>query len=122
MEAILFDWDGTLVDTLGAFHVANSTVMKAFDLPFDEAVYRRNYVPDWRQMYLRLGIPVERLEEANALWETTFGSNADLVVAFARVRSVAGGTGNTAVGGPAAAQTVWKRPRSGSMIVRTVRG
>ena len=82
MEAILFDWDGTLVDTLGAFHVANATVMKAFDLPFDEAVYRRNYVPDWRQMYLRLGIPVERLDEANALWETTFGSNADLVIAF----------------------------------------
>lgn len=82
MEAILFDWDGTLVDTLGAFHVANATVMKAFDLPFDEAVYRRNYVPDWRQMYLRLGIPIDRLDEANALWETTFGGSSELVVAF----------------------------------------
>jgi phosphoglycolate phosphatase-like HAD superfamily hydrolase len=83
VEAILFDWDGTLVDSLGAFHVANATVMKAFDLPFDEAVYRRNYVPDWRQMYIRLGIPADRLEEANALWETTFGGSSDLVLAFA---------------------------------------
>jgi HAD superfamily hydrolase (TIGR01549 family) len=83
VEAILFDWDGTLVDSLGAFHVANATVMKAFDLPFDEAVYRRNYVPDWRQMYIRLGIPADRLDEANTLWETTFGGNADLVLAFA---------------------------------------
>ncbi|HEX5822981.1 MAG TPA: HAD family hydrolase [Candidatus Limnocylindrales bacterium] len=82
MEAILFDWDGTLVDSLGAFHVANAAVMKAFDLPFDEAVYRRNYVPDWRQMYLRLGIPADRLDEANALWEATFGGSSDLVVAF----------------------------------------
>ena len=57
--------------------------MKAFDLPFDEAVYRRNYVPDWRQMYIRLGIPADRLDQANALWETTFGGNADLVLAFA---------------------------------------
>jgi phosphoglycolate phosphatase-like HAD superfamily hydrolase len=85
VEAILFDWDGTLVDSLGAFHVANAAVMKSFDLPFDEAVYRRNYVPDWRQMYLRLGIPPDRLDEANALWETTFGGNSDLVVAFAGV-------------------------------------
>jgi beta-phosphoglucomutase-like phosphatase (HAD superfamily) len=82
VEAILFDWDGTLVDTLGAFHAANATVMKAFDLPFDEAVYRRNYVPDWREMYLRLGVPSDRLEEANALWETTFGGSSELVVAF----------------------------------------
>jgi phosphoglycolate phosphatase-like HAD superfamily hydrolase len=85
VEAILFDWDGTLVDSLGAFHVANAAVMTSFDLPFDEAVYRRNYVPDWRQMYLRLGIPADRLDEANALWETTFGGNSDLVVAFAGV-------------------------------------
>ena len=42
-------------------------------------------------------------------------------VALASVRSVAGGTGKTAVGVPAAAQTVWKRPRSGSMITRTGR-
>ena len=57
MEAILFDWDGTLVDSLGAFHAANSTVMAAFGLPFDVVVYRRHYVPDWREMYRRLGIP-----------------------------------------------------------------
>lgn len=82
MEAILFDWDGTLVDSLGAFHRANATVMAAFGLQFDETIYRRNYVPDWRQMYLRLGIPEDRLEEANDLWETTFAGGADLVVAF----------------------------------------
>jgi phosphoglycolate phosphatase-like HAD superfamily hydrolase len=82
MEAILFDWDGTLVDSLGAFHRANATVMAAFGLQFDEATYRRNYVPDWRQMYLRLGIPEDRLAEANDLWETTFAGGADLVVAF----------------------------------------
>ena len=35
MEAILFDWDGTLVDSLGAIYDANATVMAAFGLPFD---------------------------------------------------------------------------------------
>ena len=84
MEAILFDWDGTLVDSLGAFHRANARVMEAFGLPFDEVVYRRNYVPDWRLMYLRLGIPGDRLDEANELWHATFAAGTD-VVAFGGV-------------------------------------
>jgi len=81
VEAILFDWDGTLVDSLGAFHRANARVMDAFGLPFDEAVYRRNYVPDWRLMYVRLGIPGDRIDEANELWHATFAAGTD-VVAF----------------------------------------
>lgn len=82
MEAILFDWDGTLVDSLGAFHAANSTVMAAFGLSFDVVVYRRNYVPDWREMYRRLGIPGDRIDEANDLWETAFAADGDTVRAF----------------------------------------
>ena len=86
MEAILFDWDGTLVDSLGAFHRANSRVMDAFGLPFDEAVYRQHYVPDWRLMYLRLGIPGDRLDEANEMWHATFAAGTD-VVAFEGVEA-----------------------------------
>jgi phosphoglycolate phosphatase len=82
VEAILFDWDGTLVDSLGAFHRANAAVMKAFGLPFDVVRYRQHYVPDWREMYRRLGIPGERLDEANILWEQTFAGSGEAVVAF----------------------------------------
>jgi pyrophosphatase PpaX len=82
VEAILFDWDGTLVDSLGAFHRANSTVMEAFGLPFDVVRYRQHYTPDWREMYRRLGVPDHRLDEANSLWETTFGSDGDSVIPF----------------------------------------
>ena len=82
MEAILFDWDGTLVDSLGAFHKANATVMAAFGLPFDVVRYRQHYVPDWREMYRRLGVPDDRLDEANLLWEATYAVDGDAVVAF----------------------------------------
>jgi HAD superfamily hydrolase (TIGR01549 family) len=81
MQAILFDWDGTLVDSLGAFHAANAKVMAAFGLPFDEVIYRRRYVPDWRLMYLRLGVPGDRLDEANELWHANFALSAE-VTAF----------------------------------------
>jgi phosphoglycolate phosphatase len=82
MQAILFDWDGTLVDSLGAFHRANAAVMASFGLPFDEVLYRRHYVPDWRLMYLRLGVPDDRLDEANQLWHETFATDGDDVIAF----------------------------------------
>jgi phosphoglycolate phosphatase-like HAD superfamily hydrolase len=82
VEAILFDWDGTLVDSLGAFHAANAAVMAAFGLPFDVLAYRRHYTPDWREMYRRLGIPPDRLDEANGLWEAAFAGDGERVVAF----------------------------------------
>jgi beta-phosphoglucomutase-like phosphatase (HAD superfamily) len=82
MEAILFDWDGTLVDSLGAFHRANAIVMEAFGLSFDVARYREHYTPDWREMYRRLGVPRDRLDEANRLWEETFADDGDAVIAF----------------------------------------
>ena len=68
MEAILFDWDGTLADTLGAIYRANVEVMAALKLPFSPAIYRRSFAPDWRIMYDRLGVPADRLEEANERW------------------------------------------------------
>src|SRR5258706_14042555 len=94
MEAILCDWDCTVVDSLGAFHRANARVMDAFGLPFDEVVYRLHYVPDWRLMYLRLGIPGDRLDEANELWHATFGAGTDVVAfegAAAGLRALRGG-------------------------------
>ncbi|HEX5013614.1 MAG TPA: HAD family hydrolase [Candidatus Limnocylindrales bacterium] len=79
VDAILFDWDGTLVDSLGAFQAANGAVMALFGLPWDEAIYRANYTPDWRVMYRRLGVPDDRLDEANELWHATFARSADIV-------------------------------------------
>lgn len=68
MRAIVFDWDGTLVDTLPAILRANITVLREYGVPFDEARYRAAYAPDWRLMYRRLGVPEAALEAAGARW------------------------------------------------------
>ena len=64
MDAIVFDWDGTLVDSLPAIFDANMRVLAEYGLPFDEARYRAAYVPDWRLMYQRLGVPDDALDAA----------------------------------------------------------
>ena len=68
MEAILFDWDGTLADSLGAIYDANVEVMAALGLPFDRDLYRRHFAPGLAGDVRRLGVPPERLEEANTRW------------------------------------------------------
>jgi HAD superfamily hydrolase (TIGR01549 family) len=68
VRAIVFDWDGTLVDTLPAILRANIAVLLDYGLPFDEARYRAAYAPDWRLMYRRLGVPEHALEAAGARW------------------------------------------------------
>jgi HAD superfamily hydrolase (TIGR01549 family) len=68
MEAIVFDWDGTLIDSLPGIFEANLQVLAEHGLPFDDERYRAAYVPDWRLMYQRLGVPDDRLDAAGERW------------------------------------------------------
>jgi len=68
MDAIVFDWDGTLMDSLPAVFDANARVLAEFGVPFDEARYRAAYTPDWRIMYQRLGLPDGAMEAAGDRW------------------------------------------------------
>jgi len=81
MDAVIFDWDGTLVDSLPAIFRANVDVLSEYEVPFDAQLYRRHYVPDWRLMYERLGVPTEHLEAAGARWRELYAS-VDLPAPF----------------------------------------
>ena len=80
---ILFDWDGTIVDSIQAVFEANVAICRKIGVPFDESIFRRKFSPNWRLMYRSLGIPENRTDEAVHVWETTFRS--DLTQPFAGV-------------------------------------
>jgi phosphoglycolate phosphatase len=73
---VIFDWDGTLADSHRSLYEANAAVMRAFGLPFSDALYRRHYSPDWRLMYRRLGIADSQVDEANRIWQDAFHRGA----------------------------------------------
>jgi phosphoglycolate phosphatase len=77
MDAIVFDWDGTLCDSLPAIYEANRIVLEELGLPFDDDRYRAAYVPDWRLMYQRLGVPDEGLDEAGRRWLSLYVEAAE---------------------------------------------
>jgi phosphoglycolate phosphatase len=68
VDAIVFDWDGTLVDSLAAINRANAEVLATYGLPFDFDAYREAYSPDWQLMYARLGVPPSKIDEASTRW------------------------------------------------------
>jgi phosphoglycolate phosphatase len=77
MDAIVFDWDGTLFDSLPAIYDANHRVITELGLPFDDERYRQAYVPDWRLMYQRLGVPHDALEDAGRRWIELYRAAAE---------------------------------------------
>jgi HAD superfamily hydrolase (TIGR01549 family) len=82
MEVIVFDWDGTLVDTLPAITRANVEVLTSYGVRYDDALYRAAYSPDWRSMYRRLGVPDGSIEEAGGRWLAEYRALMGEVQAF----------------------------------------
>lgn len=96
MKAMIFDWDGTLVDTLPAITRANAEVLGSYGVAYDDAAYRAAYSPDWRSMYRRLGVPAEHVEEAGDRW---LGEYRSLMTEVRPFRGVEAAIGRLAMAG-----------------------
>lgn len=67
-RAVLFDLDGTLLDSFRSHYRVYRAVFADLMMPFDEGAYLRHYSPNWYLFYERLGVPKERWGEADRLW------------------------------------------------------
>ena len=66
--AVLFDWDGTLVDTMSMIYRANVVALRSYGITMSREWFRERYTPDWRQSYRELGIPPELWDEMAGRW------------------------------------------------------
>lgn len=95
MDAAVFDWDGTIVDTMPAVLRANTAVLAEHGIVFDLVRFRTAYAPDWRIMYRRLGVPADGIEAAGDRWLELYRADVRLapfpgVVASLRRLAAAG--------------------------------
>ncbi len=77
MRAVLFDWDGTLVDTLSHMYAATEQVMAEFGLPITFDDYRASFAPDWKLLYRRLGVAEEAIEPMGQRWWSVYRGQDD---------------------------------------------
>ena len=68
LQAVLFDWDGTLVDTAEANYRCYLKLFGSYGITFDRDAFRRTYSPNWYLTYSALGLPEERWGEADGRW------------------------------------------------------
>jgi len=76
ITTLLFDWDGTIVDSA---HLGLAAFEKTFDelgVPFAHAVYEATYSPNWYSTYEALGLPKDRWEVADELWIRHYGEQS----------------------------------------------
>jgi HAD superfamily hydrolase (TIGR01549 family) len=80
INTIVFDWDGTLVDSA---HLGLAAFQKTFaelGHEFPLAIYEANYSPNWYSTYTALGLPSDLWDRADALWLQHYGEQrAELI-------------------------------------------
>jgi HAD superfamily hydrolase (TIGR01509 family) len=73
INAILFDWDGTLNDSALNGFTAFQKSLDELGILFTEEFYEANYSPNWYTMYETLALPREQWQRADDLWIHHYG-------------------------------------------------
>jgi HAD superfamily hydrolase (TIGR01509 family) len=76
IKTLLFDWDGTLVDSAHLGLVAFEKTFDELGVPFVHAVYEAKYSPNWYSTYEALGLPKEHWLAADELWIRHYGEQS----------------------------------------------
>ena len=70
---LIFDWDGTLVDSADLGLMAFEKTFSELGVPFVHDVYEATYSPNWYRTYEALGMPKDLWNVADGLWLQHYG-------------------------------------------------
>jgi phosphoglycolate phosphatase len=83
-RAILFDWDGTLVDSAERTFRCYQQVFAIHGIVFDRSAFERSYSPDWYRTYEQVGLPPDSWPDADARWNVCYDTEPSRLVPGAR--------------------------------------
>ena len=84
VTTLLFDWDGTLVDSAQLGLTAFEQSFAALGMTFDHEVYRAVYSPNWYSVYEAMGLPRDKWQRADELWTQHYGEQTAQLVEGAK--------------------------------------
>jgi HAD superfamily hydrolase (TIGR01509 family) len=76
IKTLLFDWDGTLVDSAHLGLVAFEKTFSQLGFRFAHEIYEEKYSPNWYSTYEALGLPKELWQNADDLWLQHYGEQS----------------------------------------------
>jgi phosphoglycolate phosphatase len=84
LEGVLFDWDGTLVDSYNADTSAYLAMFKEMGIAWGIEELEDNYSPNWYEVYRAAKLPRKRWEDADRAWRAHYAQHRPKLVAGAR--------------------------------------
>ena len=84
IEAVLLDWDGTLLDSFEADTAAFLRMFRAMGIGWGPEELAKHYSPDWYQVYRAARISRDRWREADLLWRRAYENYRPDLVSGAR--------------------------------------
>jgi HAD superfamily hydrolase (TIGR01509 family) len=84
LAGVLFDWDGTLLDSYHADSQAYLGMFRELGLDWGLKELDLHYSPDWYTVYRAAGIPKEHWDKADGLWRLHYAKHPSKLVSGAR--------------------------------------
>jgi HAD superfamily hydrolase (TIGR01549 family) len=73
IKTLVFDWDGTLVDSARLGLIAFQKTFAELGVAFPIDIYEASYSPNWYSTYKALGLSEDLWQRADALWLEHYG-------------------------------------------------
>jgi phosphoglycolate phosphatase len=84
LQGVLFDWDGTLIDSYGADSSAYLAMFREMGIPWGLEDLARHYSPNWYRVYRAAKLPRARWDDADRAWRKQYAKHSPRLIAGAR--------------------------------------
>lgn len=84
MEGVLFDWDGTLIDSYHADTSAYLAMFKEMGIGWGLEELEKNYSPNWYQVYRAAKLPRKLWNDADRAWRAHYARHRPKLIAGVR--------------------------------------
>jgi HAD superfamily hydrolase (TIGR01549 family) len=84
LKGVLFDWDGTLLNSHAADTAAYLAMFRAMGIPWGLAELERHYSPNWYRVYRAANLPKHKWPAADQIWRENYAKHNPKLIAGAR--------------------------------------
>src|SRR5690349_13004875 len=84
IQGVLFDWDGTLINSYQADACAYLAMFKEMGITWGLKELEQNYSPNWYHVYRAARLPRKHWDEADRVWRAHYAKHRPKLVAGAR--------------------------------------
>jgi HAD superfamily hydrolase (TIGR01509 family) len=84
LQGVLFDWDGTLINSYAADSSAYLAMFREMGVPWGLEELAQHYSPNWYRVYRAAKLPRARWDDADRAWRAQYAKHSPRLIAGAR--------------------------------------